>query len=205
MRDVIHVIKYNIHNLVFVLQRTVLAPFRHVSTQSSSKCQFGKRVFFAPYTRMYNSNNESVVIGDNTSIFSYTKIGMCGYGGKLQLGNNCSIGEHNVFNVFADITLGDNVLTADYVNFVTNNHKYRDISKPIMFQGNDFNDIYVGSDSWIGINATILGGTHLGKHCIVGANSVVKGIFPDYSVIVGNPGRIIKYFDINKNEWIRNE
>ena len=128
-----------------------------------------------------------------------------GGGGGLKIGNNCSIGEHNVFNVFADITLGDNVLTADYVNFVTNNHKYLDISKPIMFQGNDINDISVGSDSWIGINVTILGGTHLGKHCVVGANSVIRGVFPDYSVIVGNPGRIIKYYDINKNKWIQNE
>ena len=84
MRNIICAIKHSVHNLIFVLQRTVLAPFRHVSIQTGSKCHFGERVFFAPYTRMYNLNNESVVIGDNTSIFSYTKIGMCGGGGRIE-------------------------------------------------------------------------------------------------------------------------
>lgn len=198
---IIRGIKHRIHNWIFVLQRTILAPFRHVLIQTGSNCKFGKRVFFAPYTRMYNSQNESVVIGDNTAVFSYTKIGMCGYGGALHIGDNCSIGEHNVFNVFADITLGDNVLTADYVSFVTNDHKYKDITKPIMCQGNDINSISVGDDSWIGINVTILGGTHLGKHCVVGANSVIRGSFPDYAVIVGNPGRIIKHYDVINSTW----
>ena len=41
----------------------------------------------------------------------------------------------------------------------------------------------------------------LGKHCIVGSNSVVKGVFPDNCVIVGSPARIIKVFSEEKNCW----
>ena len=41
------------------------------------------------------------------------------------------------------------------------------------------------------------------KNCVVGANSLVKGQFPDYSVIAGSPAKIIKRYDINPENWIR--
>lgn len=52
--------------------------------------------------------------------------------------------------------------------------------------------IAIGNDVYIGVNATILPGTQIGNRCIVGACSVVKGEFPDNSVIAGNPARRIK-------------
>jgi acetyltransferase-like isoleucine patch superfamily enzyme len=53
-------------------------------------------------------------------------------------------------------------------------------------------DIIVEEDVWMGINVTLLNGTHIGRGCIVGAGCVVSGEWPPYSVIVGNPARIIK-------------
>ena len=53
------------------------------------------------------------------------------------------------------------------------------------------------------MNSTILPGTMLGKHCVVGANSVVRGVFPDYCVIVGTPAIKVKHFDFELNKWIR--
>ena len=54
-------------------------------------------------------------------------------------------------------------------------------------------EVYIGNDTWIGANAVILKGVHLGIRCVVGAGSVVVGDnYPDGSVIVGNPGKIIK-------------
>lgn len=49
-----------------------------------------------------------------------------------------------------------------------------------------------------------MGGVKLGKHCVVGTNAVVmKGQYPDYCVLVGNPAKIIKKYDFNKLEWVR--
>lgn len=48
---------------------------------------------------------------------------------------------------------------------------------------------------------TILAGTIIGKNCVVGANSVVKGKFDNYCVIAGNPARVIKKFDGER--WIK--
>ena len=55
----------------------------------------------------------------------------------------------------------------------------------------------------IGMNSTILPGVVLGRHCVVGANSVVtKGDYPDYSVLAGVPAKIIKRYDLVTKTWI---
>ena len=55
--------------------------------------------------------------------------------------------------------------------------------------------ITIGNDVYIGLNTTILPGTKIGNRCIVGACSLVKGEFPDNSVIAGVPARYIKSVD----------
>ena len=50
----------------------------------------------------------------------------------------------------------------------------------------------IGDGSYIGINAVIVGNVRIGKHCVIGANSVVTKDVPDYCVAVGSPARVIK-------------
>ena len=52
--------------------------------------------------------------------------------------------------------------------------------------------ISIGKNCFIGCNSIILKGTTLGDGCVVGAGAVVSGQFPDNSIIVGNPGKVIK-------------
>ncbi|MCR5213383.1 MAG: acyltransferase [Eubacterium sp.] len=58
-------------------------------------------------------------------------------------------------------------------------------------------DIFIDSNTFIGARAMILPNTHIGKNCIIGAGAVVKGIVPDDSIVVGNPGKIIA----NTRDW----
>lgn len=70
-------------------------------------------------------------------------------------------------------------------------------------------DIYVGDNSFIGARTSLLPGTTIGKDCVIGAGSVVKGKIPDGSVVIGNPARIIgktsdyamKHYEMN--DYIR--
>ena len=50
----------------------------------------------------------------------------------------------------------------------------------------------IGDDTWIGTNVVIAGTVEIGKHCVIGANSVVTHDIPDYSVAVGCPAKVIK-------------
>ena len=87
-------------------------------------------------------------------------------------------------------------------SFITNiKHDYTNIDTPIFDQKEIIEHTSIGENCLIGMGAAIMAGTTLGKQCIVGANAVVKGDFPDYSVIAGVPAKIIKSYNSETNTW----
>ncbi|MEP5729816.1 MAG: CatB-related O-acetyltransferase [Sulfitobacter sp.] len=95
---------------------------------------------------------------------------------------------------------------ADGVTFITGsaNHRYDGISSfpfAIFDDGSTAGrpsmpdpggDTIIGHDVWIGQGATVLPGAQIGNGVIVGARSVVGGTLPDYSIVVGNPARVVR-------------
>ncbi|WJG21758.1 acyltransferase [Vibrio furnissii] len=80
-------------------------------------------------------------------------------------------------------------------------HDYTEIDQYIKNQKIIVNPTIIGEGCFICSGSKINAGTVLGKQCIVGANSVVRGKFPDYSVIVGAPARIIKRYCFETEKW----
>lgn len=147
-----------------------------------SGLKIGKSVRIYPGIRAeIEQNNASIYIGDNTSI-----------------GQN--------FHVVAydrDLLIGRNVTISGNV-FITNcNHQYQEIGQHILEQPITSNDTEIGDNCFIGYGAVIQAGTILGKQCIVGSNAIVKGKFPDYSVIVGSPARAVKRYNKASMQWER--
>lgn len=122
--------------------------------------------------------------------------------GEIEIENNVSIGQNvhitsgqERLMIKKDTTILGNV-------FITNiDHDYKKIGIHVMEQNQEVTTTYIGENCFIGYGAAIQAGTVLGKQCIVGANSVVRGIFPDYSVIVGAPGRIVKRYNQTAGVW----
>lgn len=54
-----------------------------------------------------------------------------------------------------------------------------------------FGEIWIGDNTYIGINCTILAGSRIGSNCVVGSGSVIRGVIPDGSVVIGNPARVV--------------
>ena len=120
---------------------------------------------------------------------------------SLVIGNGCSIGNFNHIYATRKITIQDHVLTADKVYISDNLHNYEDIHMPVKMQPlNQKNDVMIGEGSWLGENVCIIGCT-IGKHCVIGANTVVTKDVPDYSVVVGNPQKIIKRYCFQTSSW----
>lgn len=71
-------------------------------------------------------------------------------------------------------------------------------------EGNVSNDVVVDEDVWIGANVTLLPGVKVGRGANVGANSVVRKSVPPYSVIIGNPAKVIG-FSFTPDEIIEHE
>ena len=73
-------------------------------------------------------------------------------------------------------------------------HEYRNIDIPVIDQGivQKGQKVLIGDGSYIGYNSVIVGTVKIGKHCVIGAKSVVTKDVPDYCVAVGSPARVIK-------------
>ena len=121
---------------------------------------------------------------------------------NLVIKDNCAIGHFNHIYCTKSIILEKGVLTADKVYISDNLHAYENIhtyikDQPIIQNG----EVVIGEGSWLGENVCVLG-AKIGKHCIIGSNSVVTKDIPDYCVAVGVPAKIIKKYDLSMNEWI---
>ena len=101
------------------------------------------------------------------------------------------------------VTLGNYVTLGSNVQVTGLNHNYLDVTRPIAKQGVTPNRTIIEDDVWIGGNSCINQGITIGTHCIVAAGSVVTKSVPPYSVVGGNPARILKLYDFEKQEWIK--
>ena len=113
----------------------------------------------------------------------------------VRIGDRCLIGRGSAIVGHLSIDIGDDVFTGMNVYITDQNHGYEDLDTPIGTQLPSEDPVTIGADSWIGSGAVILPGARIGRHVVVGANSVVRGEIPDYSVVVGSPGRVVRRHD----------
>ncbi|MBQ3608561.1 MAG: acyltransferase [Bacteroidaceae bacterium] len=165
--------------------------------------KFGKHSFIDKPLRLDGKNNifihNNVFVGYKTWLAALPLTGEkeC----RLELKDGVTIGHFNHIYATKKIILERNVLTADKVYISDNLHGYKDISTPIKNQPIIQNgEVIIGENSWLGENVCILGAS-IGKHCIIGSNSVVTKNIPPYCVAVGAPAKIIKRYCFDTKMW----
>ena len=152
-----------------------------ISISGISRIFIGKRVRIQPNIRMEaHGKNSKLTIEDNVSI-----------------GQNVHITTGSELVIKKSSTILANTFITDI------DHDYQEIGVHIMEQKMFIKYTVIGENCFIGIGVAIQAGTILGKQCVVGANSVVRGEFPDYCVIAGNPARIIKKYNFESKKWER--
>ncbi len=138
-------------------------------------------------------------VGEYSIIEDFTLIAnACG---DVILGKRVLIGCGS--KIVGPITFGDNILLAQNVVMSGLNHDYEDPTVPIIEQGFNVKKIVVEDGVWMGAGVIVTPGVHIGKNAVVGAGSVVTKDVPPYTVVVGNPARVVKYFDFTTQKWVK--
>ena len=161
----------------------------------------GDGVFFKYVAQLHAP--QFIQIGNNTSFGK--DLYLTAWGGisnsdpNLSIGNNCSFGAYNHITCANKITIGDSLLTGKWVTITDNSHGETDKDtlgmrpqkRPITSKG----PVVIGNNVWIGDKATILPGVTIGDGAVIAANAVVTKDVPAYSVVGGNPAKVIKRND----------
>ncbi len=134
-----------------------------------------------------------IAIGAHTVLDSFVKIKPAGGSGDLVVGEWCVINSGCVLYTGNGIHIGNQVAIAANCTFAPVNHAYQDRSRPIREQGfmPSKGGIVVEDDVWIGANCVLLDGCTLRRGCVVAAGSIVRGEVAAYTVVAGQPLRVV--------------
>lgn len=156
-----------------------------------------------PSSRISNNQaRESIVIGKSSRILAMLET--LGHGGRIEIGSSCFIGENTRIWSAMSVKIGDRVLISHDVNIHdSNSHSVSAASraehfKKIFSSGHPkiltdvtTNSIVIENDVWIGFGSSIFKGVTVGEGAIVGACSVVTKDVAPYTIVAGNPARVI--------------
>lgn len=119
--------------------------------------------------------------------------------GDVIIGNQTIVGLGNV--IIGPVQIGNKVMLAQNIVVSGLNHGYEDVTLSPSEQKEVCKEVIISDDVWIGANSVITAGVILGKHCIIGAGSVVTKNIPEFSVAVGNPAKVIKRYNSLTLSW----
>lgn len=159
--------------------RTFVTPFM-IKRGRGSKIRSSVRLDIFPFHRL--------TIGRQTIVESRATLnnGV----GDITIGDKTRIGIGST--LIAPITIGNDVHLAQNIVISALNHNFTDTNRTISEQGLTKALITIDDDVWIGANAVITSGVHIGRHSVVAAGSVVTHDVPAFTVVAGVPARIIK-------------
>jgi len=144
--------------------------------------KLGKNVKIFSFVNLYGCE-----IGDNTKLGTFVEVQK-----KAFIGRNCKISSHTF--ICEGVHIEDNVFIGHNVTFINDLYPRAATSEGKLQTDEDWEVVptFVKKGASIGSSATILAGVTIGEKAIVGAGAVVIKDVPPYSVVAGNPARILR-------------
>lgn len=183
--------------------RSIFNKFYTFLVKLDRKISIGKgSILYYKSTIRLSSEAYKVYIGNNVTLGRtskdyhsgmpfHTSILVDGCNAYVEIGDNCRINGAYI-HAQKSIRIGNNCVIASGVNIMDSNG-HRIYSKNRTIDRDDPDEILIGNNVWIGLNATILKGTIIGDNCVISAGSIVKGHYSQGELIVGNPAKTVKY------------
>lgn len=165
-------------------------------------------IILPPFQANDAGSLKSLFRGDNCSIWSggwiepvmsYVDIK---YEPRIEIDDTTDIGRNSHIIARGKTKIGKEVVIADNVYITDNLHGYENINIPILDAPLVLRGIVTIDDQvYLGERVCVMPGDTIGRHSILGCNSVTKDI-PPYSVAIGSPARVIKRYDFESDKWI---
>lgn len=188
LRKIIWIFKIP-RNIILSL-RYGISPFKHV--------YFGKNVRIV--NPQYVDMGGQVFIDDDVELCVNQT--MPGVTPKLLIGNRVHFGKMNRIGCDNRIIIEDDVIFAPHVHISDRNHGFEDIHTPISRQKvTSKGSVVIGAETWLGFGCQVMSGVKIGRHCVIAAGAIVVKDVPDYSVVGGNPAKILKKYNQITNKW----
>ena len=156
---------------------------------------------------VYIRGRKNLIYGKGLTLGHACRFDLLGKNEALKIGRDCIVGDNVHFVAYESVEIGNDVLMASKIFISDTDHgNYKNFFQSLPNEIPNARQLFskpvrIGDKVWIGENVVILAGSSIGNGSIVGANSVVKGVFPDNCIIAGNPAKVIKKWDSEANQW----
>jgi acetyltransferase-like isoleucine patch superfamily enzyme len=153
--------------------------------------RFGRDTYLGPGFSLFIPDNGTFIAGDRCEFRRDFRAEVHG-DGRVVIGDECRFTYSVLIQCTTTIEIGKRCMFGQTAIVVDGQHRFRDLTKPMLEQGYDFNPVTIGDDVTTTTKNTIM--ADIGERAFVGANAVVTKPIPAYTVAVGVPARPIEYF-----------
>lgn len=145
---------------------------------------------------------KNIIVGENCVIGAHIKTGLKG---KIQIGKNTYIGDLTRIGAVEKVSIGNYVMISNYVRILDNNNHPTDPKERYLmstsgfynenweWENSDHAPITIEDNVWIGEFSRICKGVRVGRGSIVAASAVVTKDVPEFTIVAGNPAKVVKH------------
>ena len=152
---------------------------------------------------------DKVKIGKGSSLGDYLWLNVDNKGHRdktttVEIGEYSNIGRNNFITVGDKLTIGNYFFSSCYCSIIGASHQSSDPFVPYIIA--DVVDlgagISIGTNVFMGAHSMVVGSVNIGFGSIIGAGALVNNDIPPLSVVVGNPGKVVRRYSIEKEKWV---
>ena len=200
---ILSIFRFNVSKVLFNKSSFINFRYSNVYFQGHKRISMGKKNTFQKNSNIiidHYSNNQNISIGNENNFASYSILKS--HGGYISIGNNNFVGEKSQIQGRGGVEIGDNVLIAPNCFISSSNHDYENPDNDDYLKKEIPSKTKIEDKVWIGANCVIVAGVTIGTCSIVAGGSVVTKDVEPYTIVAGNPARVVKTYNKDQNKWI---
>jgi len=153
--------------------------------------RFGRNCYLGPGFSLFMPGEGSFIVGDRVEFRRDFRAEVSGRG-RITIGSHTTFTYSVLVQCSTTIDIGERCQFGQTTILLDGQHRFRDITRPMLEQGYDFNPLTIEDEAVITSKCTVM--ADIGRRAFVGANAVVTRPVPPYTVAVGAPAKPIEYF-----------